>query len=146
MQDDGFALGDGAPAFRDGSSFVCNYLQMAQKDNYIHGDVFSFLKYSWFTTLCQSLLYSKVTQLYTHMFILFYIFFHYALSQETGYNSLCYTIGPYSLSILYIIVGVYQPQTPSPSLSLPSPSLATTLLSVSGACFCLIARFVCAVF
>ena len=30
--------------------------------------------------------------------------FHYALSQETGYSSLCYIVGPCCLSILNVIV------------------------------------------
>ena len=38
------------------------------------------------------------------------ILFHYGLSQEIGYSSLCYTIGPCCLSILNIIVCIYQPQ------------------------------------
>ena len=50
-----------------------------------------------------------------------YILFHYVLSQEIGYSSLCYTVGPCCLSILNVIVCIYQPQTPSPSLSLPPP-------------------------
>ena len=40
--------------------------------------------------LCQSLLYSKVTQFYTYIHSLFNILFHYGLSQEIGYSSLCY--------------------------------------------------------
>ena len=46
------------------------------------------LKYSWFT-------------------FFFYILFHYGLSQEIGYSSLCYTVGPYCLSILNVIVCIY---------------------------------------
>ena len=36
--------------------------------------------------------------------ILFYILFHYGLSQDVEYSSLCCTVGPCWLSILYIIV------------------------------------------
>ena len=80
------------------------------------------LKCSWFTMLCQSLLYNRVTQLYTYIYSSsFFIHLHYGLSQEIGYSSLCNTVGPRCLSILYIIVCTYQPQTPSPSLSLPPP-------------------------
>ena len=43
--------------------------------------------------LCQSLLYSKVTQLYSDVYSLKY-FFHYDLSQDIQYSSLCYTLGP----------------------------------------------------
>ena len=48
----------------------------------------SFLKYSWFTVLCQFLLYSKVTQSYIYIHSFSYIVFHHVLSQETGYGSL----------------------------------------------------------
>ena len=40
---------------------------------------------------------------YIHTHILFYILFHYGLSQDIDYSSLCYTVGPCCLSILYII-------------------------------------------
>ena len=32
------------------------------------------------------------------------ILFHYGLSQDIKYSSLCHTVGPYCLSILYVIV------------------------------------------
>ena len=60
------------------------------------------LKYSLFTMLCQSLLYSKVTQWYTcnrHAF--FNILFHYRLLQDIEYSFLCYTIGPYYFFIYF---------------------------------------------
>ena len=50
-----------------------------------------------------SLLYSRVTQLYTYIYI-FNIPFHYDLSQETEYSSLCYTVEPCSVSILNVII------------------------------------------
>ena len=68
--------------------------------------------------LYPSLLYSKVTQLYTKTHILFNILFHYDLSQNIDYSSLCYMVGPCCLSILNAIVCAYHPQTCSPSLSL----------------------------
>ena len=34
-------------------------------------------------------------------------FFHYRLSQDIEYSSLCYTVGPCCLSILYIVVYIY---------------------------------------
>ena len=52
----------------------------------------------------QSLLYSKVTQFYTDIRYFFNILFHYGLPQEIGYSSLCYTVGPWCLSILNVIV------------------------------------------
>ena len=48
------------------------------------------------------MLYNKVTPLYTYIYISFHIPFHYGLSKNTEYSSLCYTVGSY-LSILYII-------------------------------------------
>ena len=57
--------------------------------------------------LCQFLLYSKVTQsyIYTHSFS--YISFLHGLSRETGYSSLCCTVGPHCLSIINVIVCIY---------------------------------------
>ena len=49
--------------------------------------------------LCQFLLCSKVMQSYTYIHSLSHILFHHVLSQETGYSSLCYTVGPHCLSI-----------------------------------------------
>ena len=47
-------------------------------------------------------LYSKVTQSYIHIYILFlYIIFHHGFSQEIGYSSLCYTVGPCCLSFFF---------------------------------------------
>ena len=47
--------------------------------------------------------------------------FHYSLSQDIECNSLCYTVGPYCLSILYTIVCICWPQIPNPFLSTPLP-------------------------
>ena len=49
------------------------------------------------------------------------LFFHYGLSQDIKCDSLCYTVGPCCLSILYIIVCIGQPQTPTPLLPCPPP-------------------------
>ena len=56
--------------------------------------------------LCQFLLYSKVIQLHTYIYILFHILFHYRLLQGIEYSSLCYRVGP-CLSIFYIYSSVY---------------------------------------
>ena len=67
----------------------------------------SFIEYTWFTVLCWILLYSKVTQLYIYAFF-FILFFHCGLSQNVEYiSSLCYTVWPCCLSILYIIACLY---------------------------------------
>ena len=59
-------------------------------------------KYNWFTMLCKFVVYSKVIQTYIYIFFLFHILFHYDFSQDIEYTSLCYTVGPCCLSILYI--------------------------------------------
>ena len=38
---------------------------------------------------------------YAYLYILFHILFHYGLSEDTDYSSLCSTVGPCCLSILY---------------------------------------------
>ena len=44
----------------------------------------------------------SIIHVYIH--IIFHIIFHSGLSQDTEYSSLCYTVGPCCLSIIYIIV------------------------------------------
>ena len=39
-----------------------------------------------------------------YIYILFQILFHYSLLQDIEYSSLCCTVGPCCLSILYIVV------------------------------------------
>ena len=71
-----------------------------------------------------------------HICILFLILFHYGLSQDIESSSLCYTVGPCCLSILYILVCICYSQTPNLSLFYPSSPLATTsLISVSVSLF-----------
>ena len=48
--------------------------------------------------LWQSLLYRKVTQLYTYRHSFFNALVHYGLSQDIEYSSLCYTVVPCCLS------------------------------------------------
>ena len=50
-------------------------------------------------------MYSTVTHLYRYTF--FHILFHYGLSQDIEYSSLCCTVGPYCLFILYIVVTAF---------------------------------------
>ena len=80
--------------------------------------------------LCEFLLYSTVIQLYIYAY----------LSQETEYSSLCYTVGPFCLSILYIVVCICQSQTLNPSLShtLPFGSHKSVPSLCLWACFCYI--------
>ena len=58
-----------------------------------------------------------------HACTLFFSYYlHHGLPQETGYNSLCCTAGPYCLFRLNEIVCIYQPQIPCSShFRPPSP-------------------------
>ena len=74
--------------------------------------------------------YTAVTQFY--IYILSHILFHCGFSQDMEYSSLCYTVGPYCLSILYIAVCICSSQTPSPSSPAPpSPLVNPSLFSLS---------------
>ena len=42
--------------------------------------------------------------IHTYLYILFHVLFYYGLLQNIEYSSLCYTVEPYCLSLLYIIV------------------------------------------
>ena len=71
-------------------------------------DIYSFfnkLKSSWFTMLCSFLRYSKVIQLY--ICIHFVIFFSVMVSHRMYHSSLCCTVRPCCLSILYITVCIF---------------------------------------
>ena len=98
------------------SSWFNKSISVNKWKSFLYFLTFLKLKYSWFTMLCQFLLYSKVTQLYTHTHIcthsFSHIIFHHVLSQEIGYSSLCCTVGPCSSSIL--------PVHPSPASHPPS--------------------------
>ena len=41
---------------------------------------------------------------FSYIYVLFHILFHYGLLQDIEYSSLCYTAGPYCVSILYILL------------------------------------------
>ena len=42
--------------------------------------------------------------MHTYIYFLFHVLFHYDLSQDIGYSSLCYTVGPYYLSVFCILI------------------------------------------
>ena len=50
--------------------------------------------------------------------VLFSIIFHYSLLQNIQYSSLCYTVSPCCLSILYVVLCMCYSQIPN--LSLPA--------------------------
>ena len=55
---------------------------------------------------CASIRYTAKPFIFIHIstYFLFQILFHYRLSQDIEYSSLCYTGGPCCLSILYLVV------------------------------------------
>ena len=65
---------------------------------------------------------------FIHIYTLY--FFQCGLSQDTEYSSLRYILGPCCLSILNVIVCIYQPQILTSSLAI------TSLFSVSVSLFC----------
>ena len=67
------------------------------------------------------------TYKYTHICIIFQILSPYSLLQNIEYSSLCYTVGPCWLSILFTVVCFCLHQTP-PDLS-PSPHFRSNCLS-----------------
>ena len=64
-------------------------------DSYLYMNVYYIYIHSLFVCVC--------IYIYTHTFFL-YISFHDGLSQDIEYSSLCHTVGPCCLSILYVIV------------------------------------------
>ena len=81
------------------------------------------------------MLYSEVTQSYIYIHSLPCIISHHGLSQEPGFSSLCYMIGPHCSSILNVTFASTNLKLPG----YPSPTLANTslfFLSVSLFLFC----------
>ena len=54
------------------------------------------------------MLISAVQQSDCYIYILFHILFHYGLSQDIECSSLCYTVGPSCLLVLFFIVSTSQ--------------------------------------
>ena len=104
------------------TSYLCFFLSWSTSNvrkspAYSHFSFYKFLfllKYSWHAVLCQSLLYSKVTQFYTYI-LFFNILFHY------GYSSLCCTVGPCCLSILNVMLASNSSDSQFIPLFPPSP-------------------------
>jgi len=62
-------------------------------------------------SMCQVCAHIFSLYIYIHTPFFSHIIFHHVLSQEVGYSSLCYTAGPHCLSILNVIVCIYQPHS-----------------------------------
>ena len=80
----------------------------------------------------------KMTQTHIYIHYFFNTVLHHVLTQGTRHRSLCWTIGPHYLSILNVIVCIYQPQTPCPSHFLPPPPCSASLFSMSMNCLCFV--------
>ena len=63
------------------------------------------IEISWFTVLAQ--VYSKVIQLHIYIYKYRHSFCLHRLLHAIEYSSLCYTVGPCWLSILYIVVCIF---------------------------------------
>ena len=63
-----------------------------------------FTLYSILIYLCVYMCVCIYMYICVYIYILFHSFFHYRFLQGFEYSSLCYTVGPCSLSILYIVV------------------------------------------
>ena len=110
------------------------------------------LDYSWSTILFYFLLYSKgihtTAKLFTHtctyvwvyththIYIILHIVFHYGLSQDNEYGSLCSTVGTFCLSILSAIVFVSLLIPNSQSFSSPPLSNHKHVVYVCESVFC----------
>ena len=53
---------------------------------------------------CHCLL--RLSYTYVLIYVFFHILFHYGLSQDTEYRSLCYVLGPCCLPVLYPLVRI----------------------------------------
>ena len=71
-----------------------------------------------------------------HISILFWIIFPHRLLQNIEPSSLNYTVGPYWLSVLYIVVCIWQFQAPSLSNFFPLVSISLFSRSMSLFLFC----------
>ena len=69
---------------------------------------FFLLKFSWITMFRFWYTAKWFSHIFMCIYIHFYILFHYGLSQNSEYSSLCYAVGPCCLPILYIIAGICQ--------------------------------------
>ena len=68
-----------------------------------------------------------------------YILFHYGLSKDVEYSSLWYTVGPCSLSILYMLVCIWVEKTESErfhALTEPRPEVRSCWSLIQSSFFC----------
>ena len=83
---------------------------------------------------------------YTYVDILFCLLFHYAWSQDSKYSPLSYTVGPFCLFILYILVWILLiPNSRSLPFLLPLQQLQICSLCL-WVCFCSTDKFIVSYF
>ena len=81
-----------------------------------------------------------VIYIYLYIYYFSHIILYHGLSQETGYSCLCYTVVPHCLSILSVIVCIYQ--TPSPFYCPPSPWQLQVCSHCLWVCYCSLDWFI----
>ena len=96
--------------------FADKFIGSVRWQSYFY-QIYFLLGESWFIALSQFLLYSMVTLSYIYIHSFSCIIFHHGLSQETGYSSLCWTVGLHCLPILKVL-GLHLPTLNSPSTPL----------------------------
>ena len=96
-----------------GVSALASVLPMNTQDWSLHRAPDNFL---WITLIFVNVLPKWVLANWTFLHYFFSnILFHYGLSKDIAYSSLCYTLGFCCLSILNVTACIYQSQTLSPS-------------------------------
>ena len=114
---------------------------------FLYTNFILFLTCSWFKMLCQSLLYSKVVQLYIYIYTFFFMFF----STVVYHRILNIVPCAVNRTVLFIhpTYNSLHPLTPN-SQSSPSPFSPTWQPQVCSlclwVCFCFVDRFICAIF
>ena len=68
--------------------------------------------------------------------------FPYRLLQNTESSSLCYTVGPYWLSILHIVMCIYSSQLPNLSLAHFCPSVIISFFLSLWVCLCFVNKLI----
>ena len=84
-------------------------------------------------------MYSRMIPFYIYIYnILFHILFHYRLLRDIEHSSLYYMADSYWLPILYVVVCIYQSQSPNLSLSFffPLGNIGLFSTSVTQFLFC----------
>ena len=102
---------------------------MVQNDNFVLFLIFE-VQLIYNVVLISTVQQSE-SYIYVYMCKIFFcILFHYGLSLDIEYNSLCYTIRPCCLFILCIVVCICKSQTPPNPSSIPLPLGNHSLFSV----------------